>query len=85
LSIESNEGGTAAAAGIKEDCWSDTVHLAEKLDVSPSLLATKELIAKLLCGEVCGEKAVSIADHLQSSALLDHRLFTSSLVKVAAL
>ena len=69
--------------GLKGDCWSDTVHLAEKLEICPALLATKELITKLLSGEVCGERAVSIADHLQSSALLDHRLFTSSLVKVA--
>lgn len=70
--------------GVKGDCWSDTVQLAEELEVCPALLATKEFIAKLLSGEVSGERALSIAGHLQSSSLLDHRLFTSSLVKVAA-
>lgn len=81
MSFESDGGGD----GVKGDCWSDIIHVAEKLDVCPSLLATKELIAKLLSGDVCGERAVSIADHLQSNALLDHRLFTSSLLKVKAL
>ena len=61
------------------------IQLAESLDACPALLATKELITKLLSGKVCGERAVSIADHLQSNALLDHRLFTASLVKVEAL
>lgn len=78
MSIESKEDG------IKGDCWTETVELAEKLDVCPALLATKELIARLVSGEMCGEKAVTMVSNLQNKALLDHRLFTSSIVKVEA-
>ena len=78
LSVESKDDGVIG------DGWAETIQLAEKLDVCPALLATKELIARLVGGEMCAERAVSVAGHLQNKALLDHRLFTSSIVKVEA-
>lgn len=71
-------------AGVRGECWKDIIQLAsESLDVSPALLATQKLVSEILKErEGNGFDAVRTADYLQSQALLDHRLFISSLLKV---
>ena len=67
---------------VRGEYWRDAIQLAERLDISPSLLATQTLVGKIVGGEGNGIFAVQTADFLQSQGLLEHRLFTSLILKV---
>ena len=62
--------------------WKDLIQLAETIDVSPSLLATQQLVGKIVAGEVSGKFAVDTAKVLQRQGLLEPRLFVSAVLKV---
>ena len=73
---------SAEGDAVKESCWSDAIELGQKLGATADLLATHELVNKIVANKGDGEYAVKTAKWLQNQHLLDRRLFVSLLLKV---